>query len=378
MTGGVENGQDLESCGGRKPIGPIRANAEKVQGGNSGLGIPAGFNVIERSTLRTLCFFFPHFILHEPWVKLAFFLGHRSHRRLKALLPHSLTSIPILKTSRYRPVQQLAVAGTTETPWRTSHCKDHAPAVATTTVFRSRMMWPSMPRYISTAAETTVSQQQPWTSSALFVNHEANIGRFHGTPITAWLRVPLDWYQSHTRSFFPDETHASIRRAHTPRHAPHTRRIFCGFCGTPLTFWTEEPREEADFMSVAIGSLFGEDQRALEDLNLLPGDSDEEVSEVVPSSSSVIASSGISPNISRSFRRGTADGIPWFEEMVEGSRLGRLMRARRGMGMSEDQSTTIEWEVSEWHDDGTRAIQQEESDSSGRTTGKRKRRQTEA
>lgn len=137
-------------------------------------------------------------------------------------------------------------------------------------------------------------------------------------------------------------------------------------------------------MSVTIGSLFAEHQRALEDLHLLPGDSDDDVTEVMPSSSSVIApvlgpssslvaSSGPSPNISRSFTRGTAAGIPWFEEMVEGSRLGRLMRARRGMGVSEDQSTTIEWEISEWHDDGTRAIQQEDSDSSGRATGKRKR-----
>lgn len=215
----------------------------------------------------------------------------------------------------------------------------------------------------------------------------SKIGRIHGTPITAWLRVPLDWFQSHTRSLFPDETHASIRRIHTPPHAPHTRRIFCGFCGTPLTFWTEDPVEEADFMSVAIGSLFARDQRALEELSLLPEDSvDEEEAEVVPSmtstlttahgnsSSVVIPSLGGSPNISRSFRRGAADGIPWFEEMVEGSRLGRLMRARRGMGVSDDQSTTIEWEISEWHDDETGAIQQEDSDSTERATGKRKRR----
>lgn len=138
-------------------------------------------------------------------------------------------------------------------------------------------------------------------------------------------------------------------------------------------------------MSVTIGSLFAEHQRALEDLHLLPGDSDDEVNEVVPSSSSVVApvlgpsssivaSSGNSPNISRrSFTRGTAAGIPWFEEMVQGSRLGRLMQARRGMGVSEDQSTTIQWEISELYDDGTRAIQQEDSDSSGRATGKRKR-----
>lgn len=140
-------------------------------------------------------------------------------------------------------------------------------------------------------------------------------------------------------------------------------------------------------MSVAIGSLFARDQRALEELSLLPEDSvDEEEAEVVPSmtstlttahgnsSSVVIPSLGGSPNISRSFRRGAADGIPWFEEMVEGSRLGRLMRARRGMGVSDDQSTTIEWEISEWHDDETGAIQQEDSDSTERATGKRKRR----
>lgn len=136
-------------------------------------------------------------------------------------------------------------------------------------------------------------------------------------------------------------------------------------------------------MSVAIGSLYAADQRALEDLNLLPGDSDEEVEEVpstssalapVPETSSpvIVSSFGNSPDISRSFRRGTAEGIPWFEEMVEGSRLGRLMRARRGKGVSDDQSTSIEWEVSEWYDDGTTAIQQEH-DSNGHATGKRKR-----
>lgn len=138
-------------------------------------------------------------------------------------------------------------------------------------------------------------------------------------------------------------------------------------------------------MSVAIGSLFAEDQRALGDLNLLPEESDEEEAEELLSTSSALApavetpssviipSFGISPNISRSFRRGTADGIPWFEEMVEGSRLGRLMRARRGMGVSDDRSTTIEWEISEWHDDGTVAIKQEDSDSNGHAIGKRKR-----
>ncbi|CAI7587654.1 hypothetical protein N7533_006011 [Penicillium manginii] len=212
--------------------------------------------------------------------------------------------------------------------------------------------------------------------------------RFHGTPLTAWLRVPLHWYNSHTESFFPDETHTSIRRSFSPRHAPETQRVFCGFCGTPLTVWTEEPHEEADFMSVSIGSLFSEDQRALEDLDLLPGDFDEEEDEdqveaevsgsfttpPLGTSSVVVPSFTGTGHISRNFQHGRAGAIPWFEEMVEGSRLGRLMRSRRGMGVSDDQSTSIEWEVSEWHDDGSGGfLKQEESRSGGTTTGKRKR-----
>ncbi|KAJ5204857.1 uncharacterized protein N7498_005736 [Penicillium cinerascens] len=209
--------------------------------------------------------------------------------------------------------------------------------------------------------------------------------RSQGTPITAWLRVPLDWYQSSTRSFFPDETHSSIRRVFTPLHAPETKRIFCGFCGTPLTFWTEEPHEEADYMNIAVGTLFSEDQRVLEDLDLLPENSDEEELEAEPSSSAlapaldtsssvIVPSFGNSPDVTRSFRRGTARGIPWFEEMVEGSRLGRLMRGRRGMAVSDDQSTSFEWEISEWHDDGSGSIQ-DDSDSNSHPTGKRKRAQ---
>ena len=141
-------------------------------------------------------------------------------------------------------------------------------------------------------------------------------------------------------------------------------------------------------MSVTVGSLLVEDQRALDDLRLLPRDFDEEAPRAGVSttsdlastsenaSSSLITSSPIdSPNISRSLQRGRTGGIPWFEEMVEGSQLGRLMRARRGMGVSDDQSTTIQWEFSEWHDDGTGAggFIQQDSDSIGHLRGNRKR-----
>lgn len=47
-------------------------------------------------------------------------------------------------------------------------------------------------------------------------------------------------------------------------------------------------------------------------------------------------------------------GVPWFEEMVEGSALGRIKR-RRGGGTSQDGRIRVEWEVVEFdggEDDG--------------------------
>ncbi|GES62317.1 hypothetical protein ATEIFO6365_0005029400 [Aspergillus terreus] len=228
---------------------------------------------------------------------------------------------------------------------------------------------------------------QDQTSDAqIYFDTSRDNRRFHGTPLTAWLRVPLTWYQSHTQSYFPDETHGTIRRIFSPHHAPHTQRVFCGFCGTPLSYWSEHPREEADYMSVTVGSLDGNDQRLLEDLDLLPESSSEEeveteaspqaeqvtVSPAVQAASSTVAvpSSGGEMDVARSFRQGTTDGIPWFEEMIEGSRLGRLMKTRRGIGMSDDQSTRIEWEISEWTNDGSHEARRA---SSIHAPGKRKR-----
>ena len=56
-------------------------------------------------------------------------------------------------------------------------------------------------------------------------------------------------------------------------------------------------------------------------------------------------------------------GVPWFEEMVEGSELGRIRR-RRGGHTSRDGGTTYEWEVVE--------IGGDEADSTATNTTKRK------
>lgn len=163
------------------------------------------------------------------------------------------------------------------------------------------------------------------------------IGRHAAAPLTAWLRVPLSWYRSTTFSLYPDETHAAIRRAFTPTHAPHTKRYFCGFCGTPLTYWSEQPQEESDFLSVTLGSLLGEDLRELGELGLLPqgalegeeGDS-------------------ISQDLTKSEEGSESIGLPWFHDMVEGSQLGRIGRSRRGGGVSADGRTKVEWEIVEF------------------------------
>jgi hypothetical protein len=139
-------------------------------------------------------------------------------------------------------------------------------------------------------------------------------------------------------------------------------------------------------MSVTLGSLVSDDLRMLEDLDLLPADVTEDTqarpesvtntssaseTATVPPTSATESSSAVTSSSPSGFvkhyREGTVAGIPWFEEMIEGSKLGRIIRKRRGIGVSDDQSATIEWEISEWHGGGSPS---DTSESSG--TGKRK------
>lgn len=171
--------------------------------------------------------------------------------------------------------------------------------------------------------------------------------------MTAWLRVPLSWYQSSTTAYFPDETHGEIRRTFTPHHAPHARRTFCAHCGTHLSYWSEQPPSEAEFLSVTVGSLSKAGLEALEDLDLLPEDvAAESLTEPTQALTSGAADNG---GMTRRAREGTSGGIQWFEDLISGSRLGRTERSRRGIGSSRDGTTTVEWEVTEVVDDDSGA-----------------------
>ncbi|KAH8815652.1 hypothetical protein F5884DRAFT_773086 [Xylogone sp. PMI_703] len=171
--------------------------------------------------------------------------------------------------------------------------------------------------------------------------------RSQATPLSAWLRVPLSWYHSATYAFFDDETHNSIRRSYTSPLEQSSKRYFCGFCGTPLTYWSESPPSEADYISLTLGSLTGPDLRDLEDMGVLPkeafdSDSDERTG---PETVVIGESNQLEPEIEE------REIVPWFETLVQGSRLGKIRRSK-GQRRSNDGRTRVEWEIVEWTDDG--------------------------
>ncbi|KAI1340458.1 hypothetical protein F5Y15DRAFT_40369 [Xylariaceae sp. FL0016] len=183
------------------------------------------------------------------------------------------------------------------------------------------------------------------------------------TPLSAFIRVPLTWYHSRMFPFFPDETRSSIRRVYSDPIEQHAKRHFCGFCGTPLSYWSEQPRSEADYIQLTLGSLLTEDLHGLEEMGLIPGEPDQE--DEMDTEPSPVSRSG-NQLIGREFST-----IPWFNDLLSGSRLGD-MRTTRGVRQSEDGRTRIEFEITEWTgEDDSDGQDAETSESSN--TGKRKR-----
>ena len=105
-----------------------------------------------------------------------------------------------------------------------------------------------------------------------------------------------------------------------------------------------------------IESLRRDSRERLEDAGLLPGlgSGDKELEQTAIGSSRQVANSGQGREV-----RGT----PWFEEMIQGSELGRIKR-RRGGETSSDGRTIVEWEISEY--------ESSEGDTAAASSGKRK------
>jgi hypothetical protein len=171
----------------------------------------------------------------------------------------------------------------------------------------------------------------------------SNASRHHSAaPVALWLRVPLTWYTSATFAQFPDESRSSIQRTFASPFAANARRQFCGYCGTQLTSWNERTRDDAEHICLTVGSLLDEDQEALGRLGFLPGDSSDE-----ESSSTKTAGAGSRDTrvVERSFGSPLTRGAPWFEEMVENTRFGKLRHQRGG---HSGRNVKVEWEVVEW------------------------------
>ena len=150
-------------------------------------------------------------------------------------------------------------------------------------------------------------------------------------------------FHSTTHAFYEDESHINIRRIFTPHHSPHVKRQFCGFCGTQISHWTEQPPEEAEFLCINLGSLKDESVEKLEEAGIFEA-SNEDLHAPTSGETPSHEIEGASREQARELKSN-----PWFEEMIQGSDLGRIKR-RRGGETSVDGKSTVEWEVVEFDD----------------------------
>ncbi|KAI0142942.1 hypothetical protein GGR57DRAFT_371984 [Xylariaceae sp. FL1272] len=203
-------------------------------------------------------------------------------------------------------------------------------------------------------------------SASIIFDSSLNQRIASASPLSAFIRIPLDWYRSQT--VHEDDTPFTIRRVFADRY---TRRNFCGLCGTPISYYSEHPPAEADFIQLTIGSLLTEDLHGLQDLGLLPGSDEDEDEPDTMDISLPTASEASSSVTSRTFT-----SIPWFDSLLAGSRLGR-MHTMRGVQESSDGRMRVEYEITEWtatDDDDNEA--EEEAEASESSSGKRKRTDT--
>ena len=88
-----------------------------------------------------------------------------------------------------------------------------------------------------------------------------------------------------------------------------------------------------------IGSLQRDSVERLEDAGLLQGSGSENSKRMQTGSPET--KQMVDPAEGRELR-----GTPWFEELIQGSELGRIQR--RGGQISSDGHTKVEWEISEY------------------------------
>ncbi|KAI0527838.1 hypothetical protein F5B22DRAFT_6712 [Xylaria bambusicola] len=198
------------------------------------------------------------------------------------------------------------------------------------------------------------------------VNHRIS----SASPLSAFLRVPLPWYHSEVFPFFPDESRSTIRRQYAHPAERHAQRSFCGYCGTPLSYWSEEPRGESEYIQLTLGSLLTEDLHNLQELGLLPDDTDSDEMDIAPSPV---------PSPGRELIGRDITTVPWFDSLISGSRLGNI-KTMKGVRHTSDGTGRVEFEVTEWTADDDNENEEREAPTPEFFTsgsGKRKRLETD-
>ncbi len=104
---------------------------------------------------------------------------------------------------------------------------------------------------------------------------------------------------------------------------------------------------------MTLGSLLTEDLHILEEIGLIPGDDEDDKTEPMAAPALHTGSQLVGRDLT---------GIPWFESLISGSRLGKL-QTTKGTRESRDGRIRVEWDITEWTTD---------DDEEG-STGKRKR-----
>ena len=111
-----------------------------------------------------------------------------------------------------------------------------------------------------------------------------------------------------------------------------------------------------------LSSLRSESLERLHDAGFLTA-SEDVSSEKTEEADSTMERTDYSAAVTQQFQGREVRGVPWFEEMVEGSDLGRIKR-RRGGKTSADGRVQYEWEVVE--------IEGDEGENTMASTAKRK------
>lgn len=165
--------------------------------------------------------------------------------------------------------------------------------------------------------------------------------------MTAFLKVPLLFFQSATVALFPDETHQSIRRTFSSPFRDHLRHQFCGFCGTQLSLWDDSSRDHDNYIWVTLGSLADEDVDKLEDMGILDALESEGEDDGEAQRSAERSVESASSAVTRLSQDLVQRGAPWFESLVQDTAFGRIKR-QKGGHMSADGSSSVQWEVVEF------------------------------